>query len=813
MPMLASARMGKRARLKSVLAAGLLLAAARPGGTADGGLRWEIVEISTPRYIWAGEETRVRAVIRNVGSEVWSSPDFADHFGYHWLSPDGRMVQRDGMRTAYPHPVHPGEVVELQARLGPPPAPGKWLVEWEPVRESVRWLGPPANSARVVHRTRTVERIAVYQSAFFGLTVVLVVVGLLLRRRPTWAWWFLLGVPVVSCVLGVVVQAQGFLLRAGFGVLRETMTLELAAAAMLALPVALVPVRWRRWLAAGLVMFAALTAYADVVYFRYFGSLVPLTALHAARQTGQVADSVRALTRSADGWFALGGAAALLFALALWPGRPSPPAARLARWRGVGAVALATGLAAWPAVGSLREALAPGGLASQVFSHDQMLRHWGVGLTHLVDVVRTGREQMARRRPDPATREKVLAFFRARQEVSLPASPCSAVAAGKNLILIQVESLQQWVVGARVEGKEVTPFLNRLRDQALYFPFVFDQSDQGRSSDGEFIALNSLHALDRGAVAFRRARNHFHALPAVLVEAGYTTVSAHAFDRGFWNRATLHPRYGFQTSFFRRELGPGEEIGWGLADHVFFERMVPRLAAQPQPFMALLITLGLHHPFEGFPASYRELQVGELEGKPLGNYLHSMRFVDRALARFVDQLARAGLGENTVIAVYGDHDAGFDPEERLLALAGWPPRSESTWPRIDRVPFFVLLPKAREECRGQQSREGGHLDIAPTLLDVLGVTPPPAFLGSSLLRERRWPVAGPYGTAAMNGAVLALGGHGLVSQTGCWELESGRELPLEGCQPLLQPAREERAISNLVLLYDMVADINGSLRR
>lgn len=812
MPVLASALMGKQVRLRSILAASLLLAAARPGGTADVGLRWEVVEISTPRYIWAGEETRVRAVIRNVGSEVWSSADFADHFGYHWLALDGRVAQRDGMRTVYPHPVHPGEVVELQARLGPPPAPGEWLVEWEPVRERVRWLGPPANSPRVVHRVRTVQRIAVIQSAFASLTLLLVVGGLLLRRRPSWTWWYLLVVPVAWCVLGVVVQAQGVLLRTGYGVRRGTVALEVAAAAMLALPVALVPVRWRRWLAAGLVMFAALTAYADVVYFRYFGSLVPLTALHAAHQTGQVADSVRALTRSADGWFALGGAAALLFALALWPGRPSPPAARLARWRGVGAVALATGLVAWPAVGSLREAFAPGGLASQVFSHDQMLRHWGVGLTHVVDVVRTGREQMASRRPDPATRERVIAFFRTRQGALPPPSPCSAMAAGRNLIMIQVESLQQWVVGARVEGKEVTPFLDRLRDQALYFPFVFDQSDQGRSSDGEFIALNSLHALDRGAVAFRRARNRFHALPAVLAEAGYTTLSAHAFERGFWNRAVLHPRYGFQTSYFRRELGPGEEIGWGLADHVFLERMVPRLATQPQPFMALLITLGLHHPFDGFPARYRELQLGDLEGTPLGNYLHSMRYVDRALERFVNRLEQVGLVETTVIAIYGDHDAGFDPVGRLLEVAGWPPRSESTWPRIDRVPFFIFIPGAGEECRGEQDREGGHLDIAPTLLDVLGVTPPPAFLGSSLLRERRWPVAGPYGTAAMNGAILALGGHGLVSQTGCWELSSGRELPLEGCQPLLQPAREERAISNLVLLHDMVEDINRSLR-
>lgn len=794
-----------------MLATGVLLVAAAVRGETPAALRWEVIEISSPRFVWVGEEARARAVIRNAGSEVWSSPETADHFGYHWLAPNGSMVQRDGMRTVYPRPVAPGEEVEVEARLGPPPGPGAWLVEWEPVRERVRWLGPPANAPRVVHRVRAVERIAVYQSVFLAGTLVVVVGGLLLRRRPSWAWWYLLVIPVVWCVVGVLVQALGFLLRTGYGTRPQTFSLEVAAAALVALPVALVPVRWRRWLASFLVLLAAFTSYADVIYFRYFGSLVPLTAFHAAGQTGQVTDSVRALTRSADGWFAVGGAAALLFALGLWVGRTSRPAARLARWRGYAAAMVVAGLVAWPALDALRSAFSAGGLASQVFSHDQMLRHWGVGVTHLVDVIRTGLEQFAGRRPDAATRERILEYFRVRQAAAPPPSPCSGIAAGMNLVLIQVESLQQWVVGARVGGHEITPYLNTLRESALYFPFVFDQSDQGRSSDGEFIALNSLHALDRGAVAFRRAGNRFHALPAVLAEAGYATLSAHAFERGFWNRAVLHPRYGFETSYFRRELGPGEEIGWGLADHVFFERMVPRLATQRQPFMAFLITLGLHHPFEGFPARHRVLQVGDLEGTPLGNYLHSMHYMDRALERFVAMLGEVGLDERTVIALYGDHDAGLDPSGRMLDIAGWPRRDASTWPRIDRVPLFVRVPGAGKGCRGEVRVEGGHVDIAPTVLDLLGVAAPPVFLGRSLLRDRRGPVGGPYGTAALDGVIWAAGGAGIPEGGGCWELASGRALPLDTCQPLREPAREERALSNLVLLFDMVEEINRSL--
>ena len=145
---------------------------------------------------------------------------------------------------------------------------------------------------------------------------------------------------------------------------------------------------------------------------------------------------------------------------------------------------------------------------------------------------------------------------------------------------------------------EITPFLNGLRSRAVYFPFVFDQTGEGRSSDGEFAVLNSQHALDRGAVAFRRQGNHFVTLASTLRRHGYTTFSAHGFEKGFWNRGVLHPRYGFERMLFKDELGAGETIGWGLADGVFFDRMTPELVRQKTPYFAFLITLGLHHPFD-----------------------------------------------------------------------------------------------------------------------------------------------------------------------------------------------------------------------
>src|SRR5262249_48339279 len=144
-------------------------------------------------------------------------------------------------------------------------------------------------------------------------------------------------------------------------------------------------------------------------------------------------------------------------------------------------------------------------------------------------------------------------------------------------------------------------------------------------------------------VAFRFPGHHYVALPRILADRGYATLSAVAFEPGFWNRQVMHPSYGFQKTLFESDFQLTEQIGWGLNDRDFLRQMVPRLEGLAQPFAAWLITLSLHHPFEDFPARHKVLQLGALEGTSFGNYLHTMRFFDDALEDFKQALARDGL--------------------------------------------------------------------------------------------------------------------------------------------------------------------------
>lgn len=763
-------------------------------------LAWEMLRHDTPLVMWTDTIHSVQVKVHNASAQEWSEAT-GDHISYHWRSTDQTVVVRDGMRTSFERPVPPGEVIEVEARVKTPLDSGRWVLEWDMVREQVAWFGAPPGGPAVQARVWVVRRSVVLG---VGMVLVSVLVIVVARWRPEWLhpgdWPIGDAVPVVWTWLALTSLGLGFAelgqrqLWVGGGALLAS------SAALAVLPVALLTPRWRAVGAGAVAALAAVSLLADLAYLRFFGSIVPVVAASAVHQVGQIEGSFFALLRPLDWWLLPAGVCGLALAVA-WP-RPGP--ARGRRRLLVAALTLVAALGGGLHAGrTVVAGLGDPRVADQLFSQEMLIGRWGVFNVHLFDLGRTVREKLQTARPDQAVLDEAVAYFRNRP----PAPPPSGLARGANLLQVQVESFQGWVVGAVVNGQEVTPFLNRLRKESLYFPNVFDQSGQGRSSDGEFITLNSLHALDRGAVSFRRADNRFLALPAVLRAHGYSTLSAHPFERGFWNRAILHPRYGFSQMLFKRELGSGEVIGWGLADEPFFRKAVQKLPALHRPFYALFITLGLHHPFDQFPERHKVLDVGEAAGSPLGNYLHAMRYFDASLQFLVEELQRLGLWENTVLALYGDHESGVAIDARLLAILGVKAWEPSIVVREHRVPFLVRLPQG--SLQGERRVAGGHVDIAPTLLDVLGIERPASFVGRSLLAdETSWAVLNS-GSTIHRDRLVVVSGPGIPHEGACFHFPSGTPRPLEECEAARRAGQQQLEMSRRVVLHDLVFELVG----
>jgi phosphoglycerol transferase MdoB-like AlkP superfamily enzyme len=344
----------------------------------------------------------------------------------------------------------------------------------------------------------------------------------------------------------------------------------------------------------------------------------------------------------------------------------------------------------------------------------------------------------------------------------------------------------------------------------LWFSNVTDQTEHGRSSDSELSTQVSLLPIDGAAAAFQFAENDFVGLAEALVERGYQTLSAVPYDGAFWNRRRTHAAFGYQRSLFVDDFKSGENVGWGLSDRDFLAQATEVIATADKPVAAYLLTLSLHHPFEGFPPHLKELDVGAWEGTPFGNFLHTMHFFDSSLAAFVAALEREGLADNTVIAVWGDHDAGFDWRPEIAQQMG-ATFDAAGWYLSQEVPLFIRLP-FDQTFRGERSVPAGHADVAPTLLALLGVDPSPyAFVGRNLLGDHGdRPVVGEYGCWRTS-THLFLQGDGLLADGTCIELATMAATDTDQCGIGFEQARSLEQISALVLEHDLQRAIHREL--
>jgi len=783
--------------------------AANEKGRTD--LAWELLEADAPAVVWANRTAWQRLVIRNVGTATWSDAD-GDGLAYHWYDPHGRVVEYDGQRTHFGKSVPPSATVEVRARLVGPPGSGRFTLEWEPVREGVCWYGAPRNGSgnRMPVRAFWFAAFLASLACAFGLAFVVAIRRKLGRSTPSplaeagldWVWPFFtwasvsLTVAIFSDLSGI--EARGLALVAA-----------LSGAVWFALPVALAPRRAQAWIGTATVSVVALLALGDLIYLAFYGSIIPVGAASTAQNLGAVRESVLSLTRRDQ--LCLLPLPLTTFVMALvWPRRlrregiVSSSHWRRTRLAPLAACLLAAMPSAFMIISSLRTAI-----GTHVVSETRTVKLMGFLNAHALDIA--GKLHAASHQyATPAERARIGTWFADRAAARATPPPASGFgfARGRNLLLIQVESAQGWIVGAKVGDQEITPYLNELRASALYYPHVTDQTCIGMTADAEYAILNSQHPLPDESVAFLHAGNHFVTIAHALREAGYSTLSAHPFEKGFWNRSILHPRYGFERSLFRDELGAGMIEGWGLADGVLFERLLPVLKAAKSPFFAFVVTLSLHHPFEHFPPELMQLDLRSIENKNLANYIHGMNYFDRSFRAFVAELERTGLLQNTVVALYGDHDPRFGYDRELLALAGFQRGSPGVFNVIDRIPFFVLLPPTAEPNDLDGIHEvdavGGHVDVAPTLLHFLGVPRPASFVGTAMISGKGPDYAArPDGSALTRERVFVARDIHLPKDGSCYSLPDLKRAGMTECRTIARAAASELEMSHRATDLDM----------
>ena len=230
----------------------------------------------------------------------------------------------------------------------------------------------------------------------------------------------------------------------------------------------------------------------------------------------------------------------------------------------------------------------------------------------------------------------------------------------KNVIVIHFESLQSFVMNLSFDGKETLPNINKLASEGIFFSNFYPQVGVGTSSDSEFTFSTSLMPSSSGTVFVSYANNYYVSLQKLLKEQGYYTFSMHANNGDFWNRANMHKSLGYDKFYSKNYYEIDEVIGtFGLSDKSFFRQsvsMIKDIAANNEKFMGTLITLTSHVPWSDTD-KMGKYNVGYLKDDVMGRYIKALHYSDEALGEFIDELDKEGLLDNTVLVIYGDHDA------------------------------------------------------------------------------------------------------------------------------------------------------------
>lgn len=320
----------------------------------------------------------------------------------------------------------------------------------------------------------------------------------------------------------------------------------------------------------------------------------------------------------------------------------------------------------------------------------------------------------------------------------------------KNVIVIHAESIQNFTMNLAFNGKELTPNLNKLAREGIYFSNFYSQESIGNSSDSEFTLLTSLLPVSNGTVFVNYFDRTYNSITDLLRQKDYYTFSMHANVGSAWNRNKAYKSLGYDKFYaYDSYYNIDEVLGLGLSDKSFFNQsadIIEKIASENDKFYGTLIMLTNHTPFDSLVDSeynddylvdlmYEDNYINYLENTKMGNYLKSVNYADSAIGEFINKLDEKGLLDDTIIVIYGDHDSkinknGFEKlyyseyiddvlinkNDKMTVI------DDYTYEINRKVPFIIWSKDSiGSEYNQQIDKVMGMIDVMPTLGNMLGV--------------------------------------------------------------------------------------------
>lgn len=384
---------------------------------------------------------------------------------------------------------------------------------------------------------------------------------------------------------------------------------------------------------------------------------------------------------------------------------------------------------------------------------------------------------------------------------------------GKNLVVIQLEAFQDFVINALYNGQEITPNLNRLiENDTIYFDQYFSNVGKGNTADAEFSSLNSLYPLIDGEIYRLYEDNVFNGLPWLMREQGYKAFAVHGYEGDFWNREAAYPYQGFEDYYSLEDLNQDEIFGMGISDKSMFSQLVSILKEQQEPYFSFVITLTNHHPFI-LDEEYRSLELLEEDvDTKFGDYLQTVRYTDEAIGQFISDLKEAGLYNNTVFALYGDHHGlNCNMEDVKESVSNFIGR-EYDYDEMLNVPMLIHIPDSN--VKETIHTTGGHIDFLPTIANIMGLSlDNTLILGKDIVNSDEGFVAFTTylfeGSFANNDVIFQMSREEVFEHSRAWRIGTNEEVDVMPYKEEYEKALLLKKTSKEILEQDLMNKLNN----
>ncbi len=278
-----------------------------------------------------------------------------------------------------------------------------------------------------------------------------------------------------------------------------------------------------------------------------------------------------------------------------------------------------------------------------------------------------------------------------------------------NIIFIQVESLDSFIISEKYKEGFVMPFLNGLKENSIYYPYVISYHYGGGTSDCEFTIFNSQEPIFDFPSINLLDYDYKNSFIKVLKKERYILKAFHGNEGYFWNRNYALPAMGFDKflDIYQMDL---KVTGWGAKDEEVFEFVLKEIEKEKVPFFYYIITMSSHVPFTNVLRHYKNEKFNDIENRVLRNYFLSMNYVDNVLEKYLKEFMSI---PDTYIFIYGDH-VGLQREENFLGSM-----IELDNLKFEFVPLLIITPD--KKIYKEENLAGSFLDLAPTALSTSGI--------------------------------------------------------------------------------------------